>query len=95
MIATLVRRLGRLAASPARAVARRLGPPKEPLAGIRHGAAFPEVSVRQVRITWEEAEQLLTAALLAGLIEQAEYQDSLALLARADDSRRPLQVPPL
>ncbi|WP_329561532.1 hypothetical protein [Kitasatospora sp. NBC_01266] len=43
----------------------------------------------------EEAECLLAAGLLAGLIAREEYRDSLACLARADEVRSPLSVPSL
>ncbi|MFD0274230.1 hypothetical protein ACFVHB_10020 [Kitasatospora sp. NPDC127111] len=42
----------------------------------------------------EDIEQQLSAALLAGRIGQAEYQHSLETLARDDEFRRPLDVPP-
>lgn len=50
---------------------------------------------RVVMVTPEEAEQLLAAGLLAGLVGQAEYQDGLELVARADHERNPLEVPSL
>jgi len=94
MIAALVRFLDRLATGPARAAARRFGS-RLPLGGGHRTDDPLQASVRRIEITWEEAEQLLTAGLLAGLIEQVDYQDNLELLARADDARSPLQVPPL
>ncbi|MEU8515068.1 hypothetical protein AB0C76_26270 [Kitasatospora sp. NPDC048722] len=88
MIASLIRRLGRFAAGAARATGRRRAhQAEEPAEARRQNTARPIV------VTWEEAEQLLAAALVAGLIGQREYQDSLALLAEAEDSRRPLHVP--
>ncbi|MFH9347950.1 hypothetical protein [Kitasatospora sp. NPDC017646] len=44
-------------------------------------------------VTWEEAERLITAALLGGLIDRAEYRDHLALLAEVEDARSPLRLP--
>ncbi|MDH6117676.1 hypothetical protein [Kitasatospora sp. GAS204B] len=46
-------------------------------------------------LTREEAECLLAAALLAGLVAREEYRESLTCLARADDVRSPLSVPSL
>ncbi|WP_268762391.1 hypothetical protein [Kitasatospora griseola] len=39
-------------------------------------------------------ERVLAGALAAGLIAPAEYRESMAVLARADDAGRPLHVPP-
>lgn len=98
MIRALITHLGRFTAGPAGTTARRLLHPRrlratadEPMRSCDRSQAPSRTAV----ITWEEAEQLLANALLAGLIEQRDYQDSLALLAQADDSRRPLQVPRL
>jgi hypothetical protein len=40
-----------------------------------------------------EAEQLLVAGRLAGVVEQREYQDMIAQLAGMDEARSPLRVP--
>ncbi|MFI6117695.1 hypothetical protein [Kitasatospora sp. NPDC051164] len=59
------------------------------------GARSTPAGDRVAEFTREEAECLLAADLLSGLIEREEYQDSLAALARADDARSPLSVPSL
>lgn len=46
-------------------------------------------------VPWaEEWEVLLVAALLSKALDRHEYQAAMARLARADEARRPLQVPP-
>ncbi|MFD8703412.1 hypothetical protein ACFV1W_12400 [Kitasatospora sp. NPDC059648] len=52
-----------------------------------------ECSATRPMVTWEEAERLVTAALLAGLIDRSEYRDHLALLAEVEDAHSPLRLP--
>jgi hypothetical protein len=53
----------------------------------------PVGSAQRTTITWEEAELLITATLLSGLIDRSEYRESLTVLAQAEDSRSPLRPP--
>ena len=41
----------------------------------------------------EEAEQLIVAGRLAGVLERREYRDMIAQLADMDEARSPLRVP--
>ncbi|MEE1786683.1 hypothetical protein PUR71_27835 [Streptomyces sp. SP17BM10] len=61
----------------------------------RPGTAEPPEGAGPRAVTWEEAERLVTASLLTGLIEPAEYRESLALLAEAEYARSPLHLPQL
>ncbi|WP_344439711.1 hypothetical protein [Kitasatospora nipponensis] len=94
MIIALAICLGWLVAGSVRLVARWLRPGQPPGSGQRTDARERRVDPPGA-VTWEEAELLLTAGLLAGLVGQADYQDGLELLACADDERSPLEVPSL
>jgi hypothetical protein len=41
----------------------------------------------------EEAEQLIVAGRLTGVLERREYRDLIAQLAGMDEARSPLRVP--
>jgi hypothetical protein len=90
MIAAAAWLLGLIAAGLRRAAARWSGSRARPEAQLT-----PQPGVRWARVTPEKAEQLLSAALVAGVVEQADYQRALEVLARVDDARRPLEVPTL
>ncbi|MFF9643163.1 hypothetical protein [Kitasatospora aureofaciens] len=77
MMSALLRALGRVSA-----------PHHRPARTERAECAAPQPTV-----TWGEAERLITAALLAGLIAQADNRDYLALLAEVEDARSPLRLP--
>lgn len=94
MIIVLASWLGRLVAGTARLAARWFGLGRSPDGGQRTDDRERPAD-HPTKVTWDEAERLLAAGLLAGLIEQAEYQECLELLARAEDRRSPLQVPSL
>ncbi|MEU9045711.1 MULTISPECIES: hypothetical protein [unclassified Kitasatospora] len=96
MIAALIRYLGRFTAGSARATTRRRGQPprrQDPSAEPQPSTDGIPGSRGSTTASADQTERMLVAALLAGLIEPAEYRESMAVLARADDAGRPLHVP--
>ncbi|MGW3045551.1 hypothetical protein ACWC9T_37255 [Kitasatospora sp. NPDC001159] len=93
MIAALIGYLGRFT----RATRRRRGQPlrrRDPAPEPWSSAGNLPAPADAAAASGDETERLLATALLAGLIAPAEYQESMTVLARADDAGRPLDVPP-